>query len=106
MQQIDLNQNWMMIAKDIYDKFEVFQNITIGGAQLIDGEYYPIGKLVCGEIERLDRVDNTYGAKDGRVRRKRYLPENCIGGFVAQKMFKYKEEVRNGKLIYTIWRMQ
>lgn len=107
MPQIDLNQNWMQIAKQIYETFEVFNNITIGGAQLIDGEYYPIGKLVCEELERLDRIDNTAPHGNGKnIRRKRYKPNDWIGGYVSQKAFKFKEEVRNGKLIYTIWRMQ
>ena len=96
------HRNWLQIAYGIFYDFEVNQSITVKG---FDNEV-PVGQKICEELERLDLKENYFIPPDGRPRRKRYKPDNTIGGFVAQKMFKWKREIRDKKMVYTIWRIQ
>lgn len=101
------NKTWLDYAREIFYDFKVGQSTTIKGFERVgeEQELVPIGKLVVDELERLDLLENTRD-EGGRIRRKRYKPPNTVGGYVAQKIFRYKQETRNSKMIYQIWRLQ
>lgn len=93
------------IAEKIFNWFEVNQSCTIEG--YIQGTYSVTirGMEVMKEIERLDIFVNTQ-LKNGKPRRKRVILPNSVGGYVAQKIFKYKKGVRDGIDYVSIWRYQ
>lgn len=99
------------IAKKIYDNFEVFASCSILGYWDIGNtKMHPKGDLVCDELKRLDRVDNTkpVRGKGDKLVRTRRKPSNSIGGYLAQKIFRYEktEMAENPYIKYTIWRIQ
>lgn len=89
---------------NFWQEAKIGQSITIIG----EGEGYNAIKI----LENCDIEDNWI--KDGKnLRRKRQRPKNAIGGWNAQKQFRYSVELRpdkagGGKAIkhYTIWRTQ
>lgn len=92
-----------LIAQSIWYDMVVNQSCAILGVVIIDKRGHALGKLVCDELEKLDRIENY--EKDG-VRRKRTKPVNTIGGYLAQKIFKYKTQQIDNEIRYTIWRLQ
>lgn len=100
------------MAEKIYHGFEVNNSCSILGYVLVgddtnDFNPVPKGKVVCDELRQLDRIDNYERGN----RRKRLILPNTIGGYVAQKIFKYHHEMitmEDGKenVKYTIWRIQ
>lgn len=101
MVRLTSDDSCSQIAHKIFYFFEVNQNCAVAGMALVDAEPRPRGLVVCDMLRELDSLENT---ENGR--RKRRIPENSIGGFVAQKIFKYKEETVGGIMRYTIWRIQ
>lgn len=90
------------MSNKIFYQFEVGQNCTIKGF-VYDGEMaFPKGELVIKCLEELDLHENVGTGN----RRKRVKPPQSIGGFVAQKIFRWDKTTRDGKPIYSIWRMQ
>lgn len=98
-----MESNWFTLAQQIFYDYVINQSVTIKGFE----NEVPVGELVCKELERLDVEVNCQSAGEGRPpRRKRYKPPNTIGGFVEHKIFKWKQEIRDKKMVYTIWRIQ
>lgn len=101
--QYDANWDAYDIAKDIYNNYKLHQSCSVVG---IGEDIIPMGEKVLDGLRRLDTLENTYVGSDKRNRRKRVILPNTVGGYVAQKIFKWKQEIRNKKMIYTIWRVQ
>ena len=104
---MDTNSTPAEIAKEIFYTFEVNQSVTISG--FIEDEHdmtvITKGEQVLKCLKDLDTAEN-YGYEGRKMRRKRVMLENTIGGFVAQKIFKYKNEKRGNNIAYIIWRLQ
>lgn len=97
--------DYMTMAEKIYKDFEVNQSCTVKGF-IVDekrDEVIPKGKLVLDHIKLLDTDEHV--GKSG-LRRKRVKPVNSIGDYVAGKIFKWEERIKDRKIIYLIWRMQ
>ena len=104
---MDETPHYAEIANEIFYKFAVNQSTAVRGFVHLGEELNPtpLGKMVIDHLELLDRRENIY--QDGkRIRRRRVILPNTVGGAVAQKIFKYKWEIRGNKMIYTIWRIQ
>lgn len=98
-----------VIAMEIFHMFEINQSCTITGFVTIQGGRVETrGEHVLIELEKLDSLHYTTGipGRDGRFRRKRVKPRNTVGGYVAQKMFKFKHEIIDQEARTTIWRIQ
>jgi hypothetical protein len=94
--------DYLEMADKIYHKFDVLQSCTIRG-WVYDGENaIPKGDLVLKQLEAYDKRYNV----NSRNRRKRVKPENSVGDFVAQKIFRWDVRFHEHKPIYNIWRMQ
>ena len=102
MTKIENSMSAEKIAGIIFSEFEVNQSCTIYGWQ----ETLPKGLITVEWLRKLDVLENWEACKDGRMRRKRKLLPNSVGGYVASKIFKYHEDMRDGKLVYQIWRFQ
>lgn len=100
--------DWYQLALSIFHDWEINQSVTIKGfVQTGEDEPVPAGQLICEYLEKFDKEANTFAPSgDKKIRRKRYKPPNTIGGYVAHKMFKWKQEIRDHKMVYTIWRIQ
>lgn len=91
------------IASIIFSEWEVNKSGTITGFITgPDGRLEKKGEAVLRELERIDSLSNVNEHK----RRKRVKPENTIGGYVAQKIWKYRHEVINNEPKTHIWRIQ
>ncbi|TXI13258.1 MAG: hypothetical protein E6Q68_01725 [Polynucleobacter sp.] len=93
------------IASKIYYGFELHQSCGIDGLELVDGNMVTKGSLVIRELTLLDLADNTE-ATGKKIRRKRVTLPNSVGGFIAQKIFRYEEREHLGTIRTTIWRIQ
>lgn len=95
------------IARKIFNDFELNQSCTVRGFIEQDDELIPKGLMVVKELERLDVAKNWYTAPgESRKRRKRLKLANTIGGFVAQKIFRYEQKIVNKDMRYSFWRIQ
>ena len=100
------------MAYKIYEEFIVLQSCKISG--WMEGEpkngcrtVYPKADFVIDEIMRRDFEDNCHRSKtDGRARRKQRMMPNQIGGYLAQKAFRWQKVMNDGLPVYTIWRIQ
>lgn len=103
------NSTSLEIANEIFHHFELNQSCTIRGFALLKEKegVIPKGEMVCRFLEELD-VAHNFTRVSGRVkpRRKRVKLDDTIGGFVAQKIFRFKKEQRGDEIIYKIWRIQ
>jgi hypothetical protein len=71
-----------------------------------DGRWKPKGQIVCDLLYGYDRKHNTKyrGAQDGpRIKRK---PPNSIGGYLADKIFRWRIDRTETTIKYSIWRIQ
>ena len=93
-------------AEKIYRQFEVLQSVSIVGWIYSGGRTYKKGELVIQEIERLDSMENCVSDGKGKWRRKRVIPPNTIGGYVAHKMFRFQKVMIDNEPKITIWRIQ
>lgn len=95
------------IAREIFYEFEINQSCTIGGFVTNPGneEVKIRGEVVLECLRQLDVIEN-FGIEGKKTRRKRVQLKDTIGGFVAQRIFKYKNEKRGDEIIYKIWRIQ
>lgn len=91
------------IAKIIFDDFNVSQSVTIKGFLVYGEDVVPKGEQVLNNLREMDKFTNL-DKKTGR--RKRVILPNTIGGWVAQKCFKWKQEIRNKQIVIMIWRIQ
>lgn len=96
------------IAVILFRDFDVMQSMTIKG--FVTDENRRIerkGQLVLDELEAMDsKAFNCTKKSDGRPRRKRVKPPNTIGGYVAQKIWKYKHDIIDQIPRTIIWRIQ
>ena len=106
---MDMNSTPLEIAREIFHDFELNQSCTISG-MIIDDHIEAVrakGEIVCELLRQLDVEFNYSQAKgDKTPRRKRVMLPNTIGGFVAQKIFRYKSEKRGDYIVYVIQRIQ
>ena len=105
MTEIYQDEEPKKIAKKIFEDFELNQSCTIKGFVDNDGDLEAKGKLVCDEIRRLDKQLNIKPYGTG-MRRRRVVPENTIGDWIAHKTFKYQKTVLDSVIRYMIWRIQ
>lgn len=96
-------------ARKIWDGFVIGQSGAIWGTVI---EVNPDtgrnilvekGKAVVDQLREFDRMENTIDC--GKRRKKQTLPDS-IGGYVAQKIFRFKREIVNEDIKWTIWRRQ
>lgn len=101
------DDNPVQIALKIFEDFELNQSCTITGHIVYEEERRVAfkGEVVLDELRKLDVYHNTdEGGK--KPRRKRVVLPDTIGGWVAQKIFKYKKVVLDGETRISIWRIQ
>ena len=100
--------NYIEVAQKIFYKFELMQSCFITGLFTgRDNQVLSKAKAVIDELTLIDEAENINTARgDKRPRRKRVKPENSIGGDLAHKIFKYREDIKNGLPCVTIWRIQ
>lgn len=95
------------IAVILFRDFDVMQSMTVKG--FITDENRRVerkGQLVLDELETLDSKYNYGNSETGKPRRKRVKPPNTIGGYVAQKIWKYKHDIIDQIPRTIIWRIQ
>lgn len=94
------------MAKKIFFHFEINQSCTVSGYEEIEGgRLVAKGEQVIAELERLDNKHNM--TTEGKVmRRKRAKPIHSIGGYVAHKIWKYRQRIVDSQVKYDIWRIQ
>lgn len=96
-----------LIADALFNDFELLQSCTITGFQKDkDGRLERRGEVILKILDNLDKSSNMQTGGDKRPRRKRVKPPNTIGGYVAQKIWKYKHEIIDSEPRTTIWRIQ
>lgn len=95
------------IAREIFYNFEINQSATISGfvTNVDTMEIFTRGEKIIENLERLDVTEN-FRNEGKRMRRKQVKLPNTVGGFVAQKAFKWSSEKRGNTVIYRIWRIQ
>lgn len=101
--------NAHQMAHKIFYNFKLNQSCTISGwIQFIDiQDVMPKGDYVIKLLEKLDTMVNCNKSRsDGRMRRSRVKLPNTVGGFVAQKIFKWDVRIMDQIPRYTIWRIQ
>lgn len=93
------------IAIKIFKHFEINQSCTIKGyvVDISNEDVLEKGLIILNHLERLDIEENTTGKTH---KRKGLKIRNSVGGFVAQKIFKFKREMRNNIPVYQFWRFQ
>lgn len=95
------------VADKMYHHFVINQSCSVKGFIWIGKRIETIGDMVIKELTRLDKHENMITPRDGRPRRKSVLIPNSVGGFVAQKIFRYKKPEKNDNdQKYTFWRIQ
>lgn len=106
-ERIDLTLHPFSIAEHIYKKFEIGNSCTIKGFIIQGEDVISKGDLVLEELTLMDKLDNTNTPiGDKRPRRKRVQVPDSIGGYVAQKIFKFEKRIIDNTPRVTIWRMQ
>lgn len=95
------------MAVKIFEEFNVNQSCSIKGFVTIESEkrVVPKGEMVIKELEEMFQ-HKFMNLAAGRWRHKRKVLPNSIGGLVAQKIWKYKRDTRDGMIVYTVWRVQ
>lgn len=106
MVKINELENNYQIALAIFDDFELNQSCTIKGFEKgPNGRLEIRGENIIKLLEDMDARSNM--CKNGnRIRRKRVKPPNTVGGYVAQKIFKYHHDIIDSEPRTTIWRIQ
>lgn len=103
---------WKQVADKIWsDGFVVDQSCSVFGIELYKGEAWGKGELVIKELERLDAAQNVIKTANGKNMRKRKKIEGSIGGYIAHKIFRFKEhrikdEIKGNTVKMNIWRVQ
>lgn len=112
MGNINDEKSIFKIAKIIFD-WEIGTSCSLTGfVSDADSEsgFSPKGKLVLDELKKLyiDKYYHEINAKTGQklVTRARRNYINSVGGAPAHPIWRYKEEIVNQKVKYTIWRVQ
>ena len=93
-------------ARKIFYYFELNQSCSVVGWVYSAGRTHKKGDLVLENIKRLDEIENCTGDGKGNSRRKRVIPPNTIGGFVAHKIFRYSRVMVDNEPKINIWRIQ
>ncbi len=115
MEQILPTDSVILMATKMFFDYQVGQSATVSGfIEMPDDSTVAKGELVLEEIRRLDLVENfTDGfrgkgsrGKNIQRRKRKRMPENTIGDYLCQKTFKWKKNIINNQVRYTIWRIQ
>lgn len=97
------------MARKIFNNFTIHQSCTIIGwiQDEKNKRAIPKGDLVIQELIEMDKKENCQTRPgDGRIRRKRVMLPDTIGGYVAQKIFQYKRNIVDSEPRISIWRIQ
>lgn len=93
------------IASFIFNNFILNQSCSIKGFETVGGKIKVKGMLVVNRLVDLDIAKNTRNV-NGKSKRIRYRPDNCVGGEIAHKTFRFKLKTLDGIPVVTIWRIQ
>lgn len=93
------------IANKIYFHAEVLQSFTVKGLSISGEEVKPKGRIVLDEIQRIFDIE-TRKWEGHQFRRRRRTIRDSIGGYVAEKIFRWKIETIDSTIRYHIWRIQ
>lgn len=105
---IDQNDSVTVMADKIFNHFLVTQSCTIRGFEKdLDDNVELKGEKVLEMLREMDRKQNYIwtNQKKGISRRRRFIPADSIGGYLAHKIFKFRYE-SVGQHCVTIWRIQ
>lgn len=91
------------MAYTIFYGMEVMASCKILGIEQDNGRWKPKGEIVCDLLWKYDRIHNVKNNSESRIKRK---PSNSIGGYLADKIFRFKIDVLETDVKYTIWRIQ
>ena len=95
------------IADIIFERFTVMQSCKVTGFEYdVNGRLKAKGELVCDKLWALDVYANTKVNGDRKEKRIKRKPPNSIGGYLADKIFRYKIDILKEDVKYTIWRIQ
>lgn len=106
MKTIHQDMNIYEMAKIIFKEFELNQSCVIYGFIGEGRDLKRKGEAVLEEVDRLDTAHNKADMGQGRMRRKRVVPQNTIGGYVAHKIWRFKHEIIDSNPKTSIWRIQ
>lgn len=100
--------NYVDVAQKIFNHFKLNQSCIVFGFVKDEEkkQLYDKGNMVLELLREYDAKHNTTNNGDGRIRRKRKIIPNSIGGYVAQKIFCYEQVVHDGIPKTRIWRVQ
>lgn len=105
MTRIYAEDTHLEMARKIFDGFEVGQQCTVEGF-VRDEENKKVwikAEMVLDELRQIDTKENVVVSTTGKRARKRKVMGDSIGGYLAQKIFRFKK-VAGDK--YSIWRFQ
>lgn len=108
MVTLDANDTIITMADKIFNHFLVTQSCTIRGFEKdVDDNVELKGDRVLELLREMDRKQNYINHNKSRndARRRRHIPKDSIGGYLAHKIFKFKHETL-GTPCVTIWRIQ
>ncbi len=105
--KIYANDTEIVKARKIYNHFILHQSCNIEGFSDRTDISEPLGRVVWQFMVEMDYEEN-YICEPGRKPRRKYRnpPVGSIGGAYAHKIFRRKEELRDGQLVTIIWRVQ
>ncbi len=97
--------SYIEIAEKIFNNFEIGTSCCVRGTLVNGEEVVSKGEYVLLHLRHLDSTQNISTPRgDKRPRRKRVMLPDSIGGYVAQKIFKFK--IDDNGLKVTVWRIQ
>lgn len=91
------------MAHVIFYNMDMLVSCKIEGVENYNGKWKPKGEIVCDLLWEYDRKHNVRTKSDTRIKRK---PPQSIGGYLADKIFRWKYEVTETDIKYSIWRIQ
>ena len=103
----DKNDTPKIIAEKIFYGFVINQAYSVVGYEKDkDDNVEAKGDVVLRILTEIDSKQSMNKHTGERLIRKRKKLPNSIGGYVRQKIFRYKHESFGGKPYVTIWRYQ
>lgn len=91
------------MAYVIFYNMDLLVSCKIEGVENFNGKWKPKGEIVCDLLWEYDRKFNVREKSEHRIRRK---PPQSIGGYLADKIFRWKYEIIDNDVKYSIWRIQ
>jgi len=98
-------------ARKMFYTYENMMSASISGFEEDQdtGDLTPKGEIVIKWLERFDKLENfTLAGKTAGngMRRRRVKPQNSIGDYLRNKIFRWEKRTENNKITYTLWRIQ